>query len=124
MRAGKRLAMAIWTAGLALAPSPLLAQSAPAPATNTPATDAVGPKELQNFSLSGTVTRPADEPAQTSAPAARSRAAKEPRTPVVATVSAPAADRQLAQPAPRSAAPVRTASNESPVPAEPAQESL
>ena len=57
MRGGLRLAMVVWTAGLVLGPAPLAAQSAPATTTNTPAADAVGPKELQNFSLSGTVTR-------------------------------------------------------------------
>ena len=30
--------------------------------SDTPATDAVGPRELQNFSLNGTVTRAADQP--------------------------------------------------------------
>src|SRR3954470_20352843 len=64
MRGGLRLAIAVWAAGLVLGPAPLAAQSAPAATTNTPAADAVGPKELQNFSLSGTVTRPADQPPQ------------------------------------------------------------
>ena len=50
------------TAGLALAPEVALAQDAntQAPASDTPATDAVGPRDLQNFSLNGTVTRSAD----------------------------------------------------------------
>jgi hypothetical protein len=52
--------------GLLLVPATALAQSAPDPASNTPATDAVGPQELQNFSLPGNVTKPAD---QQSAPA-------------------------------------------------------
>ncbi|WP_309662010.1 hypothetical protein [Sphingomonas sp.] len=43
---------------LALAPAPLLAQDA-APATNTPATDSIGPRDLQDFTLNGTVTRAA-----------------------------------------------------------------
>ena len=49
-------------AALALAPAPALAQDATGqpPATNTPAADSIGPRELQNFSLDGTVTRPAD----------------------------------------------------------------
>jgi hypothetical protein len=47
-------------AALALVPAIALAQEAP-PASNAP-TDAVGPKELQNFTLNGTVTRPADQP--------------------------------------------------------------
>jgi hypothetical protein len=108
--------MAIWAAGLALGPSPLPAQSAPAPTTNTPATDTVGPKELQNFSLSGTVTKPA-EPAQTSAPATTGRAAKQPRTHAVSTISAPAGDRRAAQAVPKSAPPVQIASNDVPQPA-------
>jgi hypothetical protein len=62
MRGGLRLAMVVWTTELVLGPARLAAQSAPATTTNTPAADAVGPKELQNFSLSGTVTRPADQP--------------------------------------------------------------
>src|SRR5438309_9160971 len=56
------LAGAVW-----LAPAAALAQGTTVPApsqatTNTPATDAVGPSELQNFNLKGTVTRPADQP--------------------------------------------------------------
>jgi len=59
--------------GVALFAMPALAQTAPAtqnaPATsastsNTPATDAVGPRELQNFSLPGTVTRPPEQQQQ------------------------------------------------------------
>ena len=63
MRAGLRFGIAALVAALALAPVSSLAQStAPAteiPATNPPATDSIGPRELQNFSLNGTVTRPA-----------------------------------------------------------------
>jgi hypothetical protein len=71
MRGGLRLAIAVWTAGLVLGlAAPLAAQSAPPATTNTPAADAVGPKELQNFSLSGTVTRPADQPPQRTSPTA------------------------------------------------------
>lgn len=63
MRAGLRLGFAVFVAGLTLGPLPALAQDATQPATtNTPATDAVGPRELQNFNLEGTVTRPADQP--------------------------------------------------------------
>ncbi|MEO5611410.1 MAG: hypothetical protein ABIT68_01410 [Sphingomicrobium sp.] len=58
MRAGLRFGIAASAAALALAPAPLLAQDA-APVTNTPATDTIGPRELQNFTLNGTVTRPA-----------------------------------------------------------------
>src|SRR5438309_7515762 len=81
VRGGLRLAMVVWTAGLVLGPAPVAAQSAPAAATNTPAPDTVGPKELQNFSLSGTVTRPADQPPQrtTTTAAPTNRASAEPR---------------------------------------------
>lgn len=64
MSGGRRLAMAIWAAGLVFGSAAAFAQSAD-PQTNNPppAADAVGPRDLQNFSLSGTVTKPADEPA-------------------------------------------------------------
>ena len=58
-----RFGIAAIAAGLALAGAPALAQEAPAPATNTP-TETIGPRELEGFSLNGTVTRPA--PAQPS----------------------------------------------------------
>lgn len=47
-------------AALALAPAAALAQETP-PAGSAPPADSVGPRELQNFSLSGTVTRPSDQ---------------------------------------------------------------
>ena len=50
---------ALLAAGLALSPAMALAQQAP-PASRPP--DSIGPKALQDFSLSGTVTRPADKP--------------------------------------------------------------
>ena len=83
MRADKRLATTAWTAGLLLGAAPLAAQEAPSASSNTPAADAVGPRELQNFSLSGTVVRPADQPPvqHKAAPAAlKTRTAAEPRT--------------------------------------------
>ncbi|MFL6729222.1 MAG: hypothetical protein ACJ8EZ_04760, partial [Sphingomicrobium sp.] len=50
--------------GLGIPASAALAQNTTEPAsTSTPATDSVGPRELQNFSLPGTRTRPADPPA-------------------------------------------------------------
>jgi hypothetical protein len=55
-------------AGLILAPTPTLAQSTVQPTANTSAPDSIGPRELQNFSLDGTVTRRADTPAPTAAP--------------------------------------------------------
>jgi hypothetical protein len=60
-------------AGLMLGPVPAFAQSAPETTTNTPATDAVGPRELQNFTLNGTVTKAAETPAPAAAAPSRSR---------------------------------------------------
>ena len=98
MRGALRLGMVIWTAGLLLGPASASAQDAPAAATtNTPATDAVGPRELQGFSLSGNVTRPADEAEQ--APAAQPT---ERRQPTVRQAQAPATQ------APPKPAPVAT----------------
>jgi hypothetical protein len=108
MRGALRLAIAIWTAGLLLAPAVAAAQETPPSASQssgTPATDAVGPRELQNFSLPGTVTRPADQPAANPPAAAPSRepstaAANEPvRRSPVRTVEVP----PKAAPAPRTA---------------------
>jgi hypothetical protein len=75
MRAGLRLGFVVFVAGLVLGPLPALAQDATQPATtNTPATDAVGPRELQNFNLQGTVTRSAEQPpAPRATPPATSR---------------------------------------------------
>lgn len=104
MRAGLRLALGLVAATLAFAPASALAQdtgqvsgqdsgqattNAPAtkaPATKAPATDVIGPRELQNFSIDGTVTRPADPQ-----PAAR--------TPAQAT-AAPTRQANRAAPAP------------------------
>jgi hypothetical protein len=63
MRANLRV-LAVLLAGAAwLTPAVALAQAVPPQTTtNTPATDAVGPAGLQDFSLKGTVTRPADQP--------------------------------------------------------------
>lgn len=69
MRAVSRFGKALLAGALALAPGAALAQQAPA-VSNTPAVDTIGPRELQNFTLNGTVTRPADQPA-TAQPRAR-----------------------------------------------------
>ena len=58
MRAALRLGIASMATGLALGPLPALAQDA-APAAETPAADSIGPRELEGFSLQGTVTRAA-----------------------------------------------------------------
>lgn len=89
MRAGWRLAIAMLAAGLALGPVPVLAQDATPPPAEAPppAADAIGPRELQNFSLNGTVTRSAE-------PAATQRASRPPATATrttTRTTSAPAA---------------------------------
>jgi hypothetical protein len=60
-------------AGVTLGPLQALAQSVPDAATNAPATDSIGPRELQNFSLNGTVTKSADTPAPAPSPATRSQ---------------------------------------------------
>jgi hypothetical protein len=63
-----------------LAGPPALAQDTVPPATNTPS-ETIGPRELEDFSLNGTVTRPA--------PAAPSGTAPTPRPTVPATTRAP-----------------------------------
>ena len=84
MRAGLRFGIAAYAAALALAPLPALAQDTAAPATDTPAATAppetIGPRELRDFTINGTVTRPA--------PVVPPRAAP-PRTTAPATTTAP-----------------------------------
>jgi hypothetical protein len=69
MKAVLRLGNALLAVALALAPAIALAQEAPTAGNPPSTTDSVGPKELQNFTLNGTVTRPADQPAPVQAPA-------------------------------------------------------
>jgi hypothetical protein len=129
MRGGLRLAMTIWAAGLALGAAPLAAQNAPDSASSTPATDAIGPKELQNFSLSGTVTKPADRPGQAAAASSNRRAAasqaeatsapeprhsETPRQSPPVTRSASSTPVQSAVPAPQRTAALAAASLDSP----------
>lgn len=99
MKAGLRFGITAFAAGLALGPPPALAQSAGQPATNTAttntpantgATDTIGPRELQGFSLNGTVTREAE-------PAARAPAARPPAT-AEANREAPQASSQPPRP--------------------------
>jgi hypothetical protein len=127
MRAVSRFGTALLAGTLALVPASALAQEAP-PASDTPATDAVvGPPQLQNFSLNGTVTRAADQPvpvqpaprareqrsaaqpAQTATQAATSRtetaAAPAARTPTPAPSPAPRQVETAAADTPRAAAP-------------------
>ncbi|MES2326884.1 MAG: hypothetical protein V4499_06085 [Pseudomonadota bacterium] len=98
MRANLRV-LAVLLAGAAwLTPAVALAQAVPPQTTtNTPATDSVGPAGLQDFSLKGTVTRPADQPP----PAAPARPQTAPvRTPVeTASPSSSLAPRRAERPA-------------------------
>jgi len=105
MRAVSRLGKLLLGGAIAFAPWAALAQQAP-PSGDAPApapTDSVGPRELQNFSLNGTVTHAADQPApvqpapqprqpraqaQTAAPSS-SPASSEARTSNVAQPPAP-----------------------------------
>ncbi len=64
MKAVSRLGYVLLAGALSLAPMTAFAQETP-PKSDTPATDAIGPRELQNFSLNGTVTRAADQPPAT-----------------------------------------------------------
>jgi hypothetical protein len=132
MRAGLRLGMAIAAAGLALGGAPVLAQEAPPEATtNTPATESIGPRELQGFSLSGKVTQPAEQPqapaiatqppsrptnaatapASTEPRSASSAPAPQPQASVEPTRGAPGiASTDSAQPAPTRPQPVPSSS--------------
>ena len=79
MRAVSRLGILLSAgAAFALASATALAQEVPATTTtNTPAADSVGPKDLQNFTLNGTVTHAADQPAA-APPATQKRAPQTP----------------------------------------------
>ena len=128
MRAVSRCRWLLAAGALALVPATALAQEAPAttnaPTTNAPApADSVGPRDLQNFSLNGTVTRPADQPAATQ-PAPRQRRGPV-ATPPVQPSDQPAATRAetagrqgpaAPSPAPRAA---RTAAIQQPPTAQP-----
>lgn len=119
MRGGLRLTIAVAAAGLALAPMAALAQDVPPATTNAPATETVGPRELQNFNLGGTVTRPAEpQPARTTtAPAAR--APSEARTASTADQGASSAPRQA--PSVETGRPTRTSATEAQPTREPRQ---
>lgn len=110
MRAVLRWKAVLLPGGLWLLPAAALAQQTPPATTNTPATDAIGPSELKNFSLPGTKTPaeqpPATAPAATPAPRTQQPVASTPqpqpshRTPV---------ERPVAQaPAPISSPPSQT----------------
>jgi hypothetical protein len=95
-----------------LAPTPALAQETPQPATTNSAANAtVGPSELQNFSLSGSVSKPNDQ----QAPAPATKPAQSPPT---AQREAPVSPRIRPTAQDRSAVHQLTASTPSPAPAE------
>src|SRR5579864_6964276 len=108
MRAVTRLGSALLAGALALSPAMALAQQAPPSGSDTPATDAIGPKDLQSFSLNGTVTRAADQPA-VAAPAPQRRQPRTQAAPSSSVSAAPSAPQIQSAPAPR---PARTASAE------------
>ena len=85
MRGGRRLALAIWAAGFALGPTAVRAQSTDPQSSSPPPADTVGPRDLQNFSLSGTATKPADQPA-TQPPAQGAAAASSDAAPPPAEI--------------------------------------
>jgi hypothetical protein len=84
MRAGLRWKKAYVAIGLLLAAVPALAQTVPDTSSNTPANDAIGPRELQNFSLPGTRTTPAEQQLapSSSAPRAANEVKPRPQAPV------------------------------------------
>ena len=73
MRAGSRFGIAVVAAALAFAPAPAAAQDNGVATTNAPA-DSIGPRELRDFSINGTVTRTAPEPTAPPAPRPAPRA--------------------------------------------------
>jgi hypothetical protein len=115
--------MTAWGA-LVLAPSIAAAQNVAEPPAQAPAPDAIGPRELQNFSLPGTTTQPADRPVVPAAPATTepppkasdaTRAASEPKP--RAEAPKPSAETRVVAPAataPRPAIP--TTQQQAPLP--------
>jgi hypothetical protein len=69
MRAGLRFGIAAAAASLALAPVPLAAQEAEPAIAQAAPEDAIGPAQLKDFSLQGTVVRRADPAPQAGEPA-------------------------------------------------------
>jgi hypothetical protein len=103
MRAELRFGISAGLAALLLASAPVLAQNTTAPAGNAADTETVGPRELENFSLNGTVTRPAAEPpARTTTPRPRAPttapAPTAARPPAAAVPEAGPSTRQPASP--------------------------
>lgn len=98
--------MAAFVAGLSLAPLPLHAQEAPAE-TNTPAADQIGPRELRDFNLQGTVTQPS-QPSATP-PAGETSPPASGQTPPARTTARPRVTRDALAPSASVAAPQREA---------------
>lgn len=95
MKEALRFGILAVAVALAFGQAPAHAQDNAAATTNTPAAETVGPRELENFELNGTVTRPAEPaPATTTAPPPATR-------PATTTTSEP-------RPAATGAAPART----------------
>jgi hypothetical protein len=112
MRAGLR-GRFLSAAGFGLIPAAALAQAVPDASTNAPSSTAIGPRELQNFSLPGTPAKPVEQPAappttRTPAPVAAAPAESRPSSlaPTRRTITTRSAAREPASaPAPVSAAP-------------------
>ena len=91
----------MFAAGLWLGPTLALAQNTAQPTTNTPATETIGPRELQNFNLNGTVTRSAETPQP--APSTRPQS-RPPSAPTVTSRETPQSQTP-ARPSPRADTP-------------------
>ena len=123
MRAVLRLGVMAFAATLALAPMPALAQDAATQAApgDTPATDAIGPRDLQNFTLNGTVTRSAD-PVATPRPSSRPPAqAPRPQATSASPSSTTAASTRVPAPRPRATERATEQSVQAQPPAQPAR---
>lgn len=94
MRASLRWTTMLLGWGAILAPSMALAQSTSDPQTKAPPADAVGPTELQNFSLPGSSAKPADQPP--AGPTQPAQSSAQTNAPSVETSSPP--DRQRSEP--------------------------
>jgi len=79
------------------APATQNTPAASAPTTNAPATDAIGPRELQNFSLPGSTTHPAEQQSTSSSGAASVAPTQAPQGTPVGAHSVPA-ERQSPRP--------------------------
>jgi hypothetical protein len=116
MRAVQRLWFAAFAVGLWLAPLPALAQDAAAQ-SDPPPSDSVGPRDLQNFSINGTVTRPAEPvsaPRPTSRAAAPTQRPDRVTTPVAPATRASTSSSTAERTADRPAATTRTAESRPP----------